>query len=65
MPCPTTTNNTYVAVGLTFDGLIPSFYVGKSTEVECDPSIADPDSPSELRRARPSLQRTPGGGRGR
>jgi hypothetical protein len=62
VPCPEETNDTYVAVGLTFDG-IPSYYVGKSTAVECDPSIADPDRPSELRRARPSLQRGSRGGR--
>lgn len=58
VPCPTATDNTYIAVGLTFDGGIPSFYVGKETEVECDPSIADPDVPGELRRrTRPNLPR--------
>jgi len=58
VPCPVIDDgdDTYVAVGLTFDG-IPSYYVGKATAVECDPSLADPDRPSELRRARPSLKR--------
>lgn len=60
VPCGDPANNVYVAVGLTFDGMIPSYYVGAATEVECDPSMADPDAPSELRRARPSLPREMG-----
>jgi hypothetical protein len=56
VPCPTTANDTYVAVGLTFDGSVKSFYVGKHTVVECDPSIADPEAPADFRR-RPSTPR--------
>jgi hypothetical protein len=57
VPCPTATDDTYVAVGLVYDSTVPSFYVGKHTRVECDPSVADPDVPSEIRRPRPNLPR--------
>jgi hypothetical protein len=57
VPCPTTTDDTFVAVGLTYDGAVPSFYLGAATTVECDPSIADPDVPSGLDRPRPNLPR--------
>ena len=60
--CPTTADDTYLAVGATFvdpsTGGLASMYVGHVQIAECDPNIADPDAPS-LQRApmsdRPSL----------
>lgn len=63
VPCPTTVDDTFLAVGMTFDG-VESYYVGKSTQVECDPNIADPDDTPEIR-PRDRLQRKPLGRSGR
>jgi hypothetical protein len=40
-----TIDDEYLAVGITFDG-VPSYYVGKSITIECDPNLADPDEPT-------------------
>lgn len=52
----------YVAVGLTFDG-VPSYYVGKSVQIECGPNLADPEKPTI--RPRDRLGREPRGRAGR
>jgi hypothetical protein len=61
VPCPTDVDDTFVAVGLTFDGAVQSFYVGKSTQVECNPNLAVPDEPAK----RPQLKQRQPLGRGR
>jgi hypothetical protein len=45
VPCnaPNDPDNTFVAIGLTYVDGVESEYVGASTEVECNPAIADPD----------------------
>ena len=45
VPCPTSVDDTFLAVGLTFDG-VPSYFVGRSTQIECDPNLAEPDQPT-------------------
>jgi len=60
VPCPTTTNDTYLVVGLEYAGGVSSVLVGKSTVVECDPTLADPDETQK----RPRLQRRRPMGRG-
>jgi len=54
VPCPTPAGDTYLAVGVTFDGDgngvlsagdVKSALVGGSQPVECDPNIAQPDQP--------------------
>jgi hypothetical protein len=55
VPCPTTVNDTFLAVGATFvdpdtPGGLKSILVGKATAVECDPNIATPQ---------PKLDRAP------
>jgi hypothetical protein len=75
VPCPTEVDDTYLAVGLSFDGAyagtdtlptgsIQTYYVGKSTAVECDPTLADPDAPS-IDRQKKHFGRQPTGRRGR
>lgn len=62
VPCPTIVDDTFLAVGITVDG-VPSYYVGKSTAVECDPNIAEPDDPTI--RPRNQLRQKPLGRGGR
>jgi hypothetical protein len=56
-----TTDNAYLAVGVTVGddagNEIESIYVGKATIVECDPDLADPQTPTRLdqRVKRPQL----------
>jgi hypothetical protein len=51
VPCPTREDDTYIAVGLTFDGTVPSHYVGAATAMDCEDYLADPDALSEPRRS--------------
>jgi hypothetical protein len=66
VPCnpPNDPNNTFVAVGLTYVDNVKSFYVGQSTEVECNPAIADPDD-QKVRRPDSFDSRRRGVSRGR
>jgi len=50
VPCPDTDIDTFVAVGIEFVGGVSSVYVGESTAVECNPTIADPPSDVKPRR---------------
>lgn len=75
VPCPTEAADTYLAVGMSFDGTwtgddtlpagsVQTYYVGRSTAVECDPTLADPDAPS-IERQKKHYGRAPAGRRGR
>ena len=75
VPCPTEVDDTYLAVGMSFDGAyagtdtlptgsVQTYYVGQSTAVECDPTLADPDAPS-IDRQKKHFGRQPTGRRGR
>jgi hypothetical protein len=52
VPCPDTDLDTFVAVGIEFVGGVDSVYVGESTAVECNPTIADPDEVKPRRQDR-------------
>jgi hypothetical protein len=54
--CGGVIDDMFVAVGLTFDG-VPSYYVGKSVQIECGPNLADPEKPTI--RPRDQLGRKP------
>jgi hypothetical protein len=56
VPCPSPLDSTFLAVGITVDG-VESYYVGESTAVACDPTIAEPDEPTI--RPRNQLRRKP------
>jgi hypothetical protein len=60
VPCPNDGDDTYVAIGATFAGDVPSRLVGKATAMECDPNLADPDA--DLNR-RPTVRPKKRGGR--
>jgi hypothetical protein len=75
VPCPTEVDDTYLAVGLSFDGTysgedtlpagsVQTYYVGRSTAVECDPTLAEPEEPS-FDRQKKHFGRAPAGRRGR
>jgi hypothetical protein len=53
--CPNTVDDTFVAIGATFDGGsgpdVPSALVGRATQVECNPNIANPEQ------RRPAIRR--------
>lgn len=49
VPCPTTTDDTFLAVGATFAGGVQSLLVGAPTAIECDPNLAEPDTKIDRR----------------
>lgn len=52
VPCPDGDLDTFVAVGIEFVDGIKSVNVGRSTAVECNPTIADPDQVKPRRQDR-------------
>jgi hypothetical protein len=47
VPCPTQVDDTFLAVGLNYAGGVSSMLVGKSTAIECNPTLADPNEPAK------------------
>ena len=64
VPCPTTVDNTYLAVGFEYAGGVKSVLVGPAAEIECDPTLADPDDAATKPRPKVAPRRRPLG-RGR
>jgi len=54
VPCSSEVTDEYIAIGIGFNGgefgVIDSALVGKATQLECDPNLAEPDGPQEIDR---------------